>query len=187
MADHNYTPQQLDAFALEAQQGNSEAFEKLYNCFIDPIYRYVFYRTGREDALDLTETIFLKVWENLKSYRTGRKYFSAWIYRIAHNVVVDHYRLSKDTAPLGYDLPDDDRESDPLNLAEQNLNNDLLMKAISKMKKKYQQVIILKYINDLDNREIARIMRRTEGSLRILKFRALRVLRQILEEMNVRY
>jgi len=187
MSKNTYTPEQLDSIVLSAQQGQTEAFEKLYNAFVDQIYRYTYYRVGREDALDLTETVFLKVWENIKSYKTGRKYFSAWIYRIAHNIVVDHYRLNKETVELSYDVPDTDRESNPLRLAEQSLSNDVLMKAVSKLKKKYQQVIILKYINELDNREIAQIMRRSEGSLRILKFRALRALRQIMEDMNIRY
>lgn len=182
-----YTPEELDNLVRKAQDGGTEAFESLYNAFIDQIYRYIYYRTDREDALDLTETVFLKVWENIKSYKSGRKYFSAWIYRIAHNVVVDHYRLNKETVELSYDLPDEDRENDPLRVAEKSLNNEMLMKAVSKLKKKYQQIIILKYINDLDNREIARIMRRTEGNLRILKFRALRALRQILEDENIRY
>lgn len=184
---NTYTSEQLDDLVQRAQKGETEAFELLYNAFIDQIYRYIYYRTSKEDALDLTETVFLKVWENIGSYRCGRKYFSPWIYRIAHNAVVDHYRLNKETVELSYDIPDKEDNSHPLNLTENALNNEILMKAISKLKKKYQQVVILKYINDLDNREIARIMRRTEGNLRILKFRALRALRQILEDENIRY
>lgn len=185
--NNTYTPEQLDNLVRKAQQGETEAFESIYNAFIDQIYRYIYYRTDREDALDLTETVFLKVWENVSSYKCGRKYFSAWIYRIAHNVVVDHYRLNKESVELSYEIPDENRESHPINRTEKSLNNQVLMKAISKLKKKYQQIIILKYINELDNREIARIMRRTEGNLRILKFRALRALRQIMEDENIRY
>lgn len=184
---NTHTPKELDDLVRQAQDGHTEAFETLYNAFVDQIYRYIFYRTSKQDALDLTETVFLKVWENIGSYRTGRNYFSAWIYRIAHNAVVDHYRLSKETVELSYDIPDKDQHDHPLNITENSLNNEILMKAISKLKKKYQQIIILKYINDLDNREIARIMMRTEGNLRILKFRALRALRQILEDQNIRH
>lgn len=185
--NNTHTPQELDDLVCLAQEGKTEAFETLYNAFIDQIHRYIFYRTSKQDALDLTETVFLKVWENIRSYKSGRKYFSAWIYRIAHNAVVDHYRLKKETVELSYDIPDKDRSDHPLNLTENSLNNDILMKAVSKLKKKYQQIIILKYINDLDNREISRIMLRTEGNLRILKFRALKALRQILEDQNIRY
>lgn len=187
MKKHTFTPEELDGLVEQAQQGKTEAFEELYNAFVDKIYRYIYYRTNKEDALDLCETVFLKVWENLGSYKTGKNYFSAWIYRIAHNIVVDHYRLNKETVELSYDLPDEDKEMDPMKLAENTLNNDLLMEAIAQLKEKYQQIIILKYVNDLNNREIARIMNRTEGNLRILKFRALKALKQILKDMGAHY
>ncbi|MBU0668351.1 sigma-70 family RNA polymerase sigma factor [Patescibacteria group bacterium] len=186
MSEIKYSPEQLDAFVADAQRGKTEAFEKLYNAFVDQIYRYTYYRTGREDALDITENVFLKVWENIKSYRVGRRYFSSWIYRIAHNAVVDHYRLNKEAVELNFDIADEKRDADPVRIAEGSLSSEVLMKAISKLNRKHQQVIVLKYINELENREIAKIMRRTEGSLRILKLRALRALRRILEDMNMR-
>lgn len=187
MAKKNlHTPAKLDALVLDAKNGKTEAFEELYNSFVDQIYRYIYYRVKKEDALDLTETVFLKVWENLKSYKVGRKYFSAWIYRIAHNAVVDHYRLRKETAELQYDIPDEKKDSDPVVFVERGIGNEVLMKAVSKLKPKYQQIVILKYINELDNSEIARIMKRSEGNLRILKFRALKSLRQIMTDMNIR-
>jgi len=183
--NNTYTPKELDDLVRQAQQGKTEAFEKLYNAFVDKIYRYIYYRTNKEDALDLCETVFLKVWENIGSYKTGKKYFSPWVYRIAHNIVVDHYRLTKETVELSYDIPMEDREQDPMKLTENKLNNDVLMKAVSQLKEKYREVIILKYVNELSNREIARIMKRTEGNLRILKFRALKSLKQILKDMGV--
>lgn len=186
MSEKKYSPEQLDAFVADAQQGKTEAFEELYNSFVDQIYRYTYYRVGREDALDITEAVFLKVWENLGSYRVGRNYFSSWIYRIAHNAVVDHYRTNKESVELSFDIRDEKRDADPVRIAEGSLSGEVLMKAISKLKRRHQQVIVLKYINELENSEIASIMRRTEGSLRILKLRALRALRQVLDEMNIR-
>jgi len=186
MLEKKYSPEQIDAFVAEAQQGKTEAFEQLYNSFVDQIYRYTYYRTGREDALDITENVFLKVWENIRSYKVGRKYFSSWIYRIAHNAVVDHYRTNKEVAELSFDVADNKRAADPVRIASGVIGGENLMKAISKLNKKHQQVIVLKYINELENREIAMIMRKSEGSLRILKFRALKALRQIMEDMNER-
>lgn len=183
----DYTPEELDDFVTRAQQGDTDAFSELYHAFVDKIYRYVYYRVKHEDAMDLTEAIFLRVWEHIGSYKTGRNYFSSWIYRIAHNMVVDHYRMTRENVSLEYDLPDEKRESDPVDMTEQSLSHEALQLAIAKLKKKYQEVIVLYYINGLDNREIARIMSRTEGNLRILKFRALRSLRKVLEEMNIRY
>jgi len=181
------TPKQLDECVLKAQNGDTDSFAKIYDQFVDRIYKYVFFRVGREDALDLTEAVFLKVWENIKSYKTGRQYLSSWIYRIAHNAVVDHYRMSKQTVELTTNIPDEKQETNPIVLTERKLSQESLVKAISKLKKKYQQVIVLKYVNELDNKEIAKIMNKTEGGMRILKFRALKALRQIMEEMDVRY
>lgn len=172
-----------------AQGGDTDAFGELYDFYVDNIYKYIFFKVDKEEALDLTENVFLKAWENLKSYRKVKnKYFSSWLYRIAHNIVVDYYRVRKETVDIAdMPLPDEKRMNDPVVLAEQSLSQDMLKKAISKLNKKYQQVILLKYISGLDNREIARIMKRSEGNLRILKFRALKSLRQILENMNIKY
>ena len=189
MAKKNLTTGEIEVLVEQAQDGDSASFAKLYDFFVDPIYRYVFFKVRKEDALDLTENIFLKVWENLKSYRRveGKNGFSSWVYRIAHNTVVDYYRLEKEYAELDVNVPDGNRHNDPVTLTEQNLGRDTLKKAISKLKKVYQQVILLKYINELENHEIARVMSRSEGSVRILKFRALRALKEVLENMRINY
>lgn len=187
MPKNSLTNEQIEDLVVKAQNADIDAFGKLYDHFIDQIYRYVYFKVGKDEALDLTENVFLKTWENLKSYRKGDKQFSSWLFRIAHNVVVDHYRLSKESLSLDMDLPDNKRQNDPIVLTEQKLGSESLRKAIGKLKKKYQQIIILKYINELENYEIARVMHRSEGSLRILKFRALKALKQILENMNVNY
>jgi len=189
MAKRDLTAEQIEDLAEKAKMGDTASFAMLYDCFVDPIYRYVFFRVKKDDALDLTENIFLKVWENIRSYRSaeGRGTFSSWIYRIAHNTVVDHYRLQKEYAELDANVADEKRQNDPVQVTEQNLGRETLKKAVSKLKKAYQQIILLKYINELENHEIARIMKRSEGSIRILKFRALRALRDVLENMRINY
>ncbi|MFO0780659.1 MAG: RNA polymerase sigma factor [Candidatus Gracilibacteria bacterium] len=177
---------EINILVQKAQTGDTEAFAKLYDIFIQPVYRYVYYKVRKDDALDLTESVFLKVWEHLKSYSKLKGAFSSWVFKIAHNVVVDHYRLQREHVDIdAIDLPDENRESDPKFITENRLNQDLLRQALSKLKKKYQDVLVLRYINGLEHREIARIMRRSEGSLRILKFRALQSLKKIMEDMNI--
>jgi len=187
MADKVLIAEETDILAEKAQKGDAQAFAKIYDMYVDQIYRYIFFRVDKDEALDLTENVFLKVWENIKSYKAGKRYFSSWIYKIAHNLVVDSYRLKKHVEPLESYIPDEKRESDPVFLTERKLTRDTLIKAIGKLRKKYQQVILLKYINEMDNEEIARIMNKSEGGLRILKYRALKALRLVLEEMNVKY
>ena len=177
---------EINELVIKAQAGDTAAFAKLYDIFIQPIYRYVFFKVKKNDALDLTEAVFLKVWENLRSYNKLKGAFSSWIFKIAHNTVVDHYRASREHVDLdAVVLPDESREADPKFLTENRLNQALLNKALGKLKKKYQDILLLHYVNGLDNREISRIMRRSEGSLRILKFRALQSLKKIMEDMNI--
>lgn len=187
MAQPQLDKQQVEDLVQKAQEGDTEAFGKLYDLFVDPLYRYIFFRIGKEEALDLTENVFLKIWQALHSYKIGSLHFSSWIFRIAHNAVVDFYRLHKEDLPLDYELPETNRSQDPVVLTEQKLSHEVLQKAIAKLSKKYQQIITLKYINELDNEEIARILKKNEGSLRILKFRALKALKKILESMNIHY
>ena len=169
-----------------AQTGDTEAFARLYDIFIQPVYRYIYYKVAKEEALDLTESVFLKVWEHLKSYSKLKGAFSSWVFKIAHNVVVDHYRVQREHVDLDdVVLQDENRESDPRFMTENSLNQDLLRKALSKLKKKYQDVLVLRYVNGLEHREIARVMKRSEGSMRILKFRALQALKKVLEDMNI--
>jgi RNA polymerase sigma-70 factor, ECF subfamily len=187
MAAKGLNPTQIEQLVSLAQKGDTDSFAKLYDLYVDQIYRYIYFRVKHEDALDLTENVFLKVWENIKSYKTGRKYFTSWVYKIAHNTVVDHYRLSKPVDSLDISVPDEKKDIDPIVLTERKINNENLSKALKKLKKRYQQIIILKYINELENEEIAKIMNKSEGSLRILKFRALKALRQVMDEMRVKF
>lgn len=189
MAVRDLSSEEIEKLVEKAQNGDTASFAALYDFFVDPIYRYVYFKVKKDDALDLTENIFLKIWENLGSYRRsdGRATFSSWVYRIAHNVVVDHYRTSKEYAELDVNTADDKRHNDPVQITEQKLGREVLKKAVSKLKRAYQQVILLKYINELENHEIARIINKSEGSVRILKFRALRALKEILENMKIGY
>lgn len=171
------------------QKGDREAFAKLYDFFVDKIYKYFYYKTtSQEEAFDLTETVFLKVWENAKSYKKKLgSSFSSWVFRIAHNLLVDHYRLNKPSAELDVNQADQRIESSPVFLAEQSLSRRSLHSALGKLKDAYKEVITLAYINGLDNSEVAEVMKKSEGSLRVLKFRALKELKRILQEMGIKY
>ena len=181
--------QEIERLVLKIQQGDHDAFARLYDIFIDPIYRYVYYRVNQNDAEDLTEVVFLKVWENILQYKKQKSTFAAWIFRIAHNLVVDHYRATKDRAPdeLSPNLPDTDRQHNPVRSAQDTLDKQILKKAMVNLKKQYQEIIIYKFVNDFSNQEIAEILNKSEGSLRILQFRALKALKKELIDMGVKY
>src|SRR5512137_2072325 len=93
-------PPEEDLIA-RAVQGDADAFGDLYERYLARIYRYTFYRVNDvADAEDLTEVVFLKAWKALGDYRAGVVPFGAWLYRIAHNVIIDRHRTRKETLPL---------------------------------------------------------------------------------------
>lgn len=179
---------EIERLVVEAQKGSEEAFAKLYDLFVSPLYRYVYFRCNGADAEDLLTTIFMKVWMNLKKYRFQEHSFSAWVFRIAHNVVIDFYRashLNQPAAPLDENHQDPKKENHSSNRTEQHMNREMLKQAIPKLKEPYQQIIVLKFLNEMENDELAEILGKSENSLRILQYRALRQLRKILNEMGV--
>ncbi len=157
-----------------ARSGDQEAFGQLYQQYYQPIYRYVFYRVNhQQDAEDLTEKIFLKAWERLPGYR-GDASFKSWVYRIAHTIVIDHYRTRKRPLPLNEasSLADGRPDFETTLMAQEKIER---LKAImSRLSPLDQQVLTLRFINGLSTGETAQILGRTIGSVRVLQHRALK-------------
>jgi RNA polymerase sigma-70 factor (ECF subfamily) len=170
---------EVQALVERAASGSFGAFGEIYNIFLDRIYRYVFYQVkDRMTAEDLTEEIFLKVWEAMGKYKQKNSSFSAWLYRIAHNHVVDYFRTRRQHVALEdvtTSAPDN-----PEHEAEEKAMQQELAEVISSLPPRQKQVIILKFIEGLDNGEIARITGKREGAIRMLQMRALMALRQKL-------
>lgn len=158
-----------------AVQGDAEAFGDLYELHLDAIYRYVYYRlSNHQDTEDLTERVFLKAWENMPGYRVGKTPFRAWLYRIAHNTVIDHYRAQQEALPLSEDLSIVDTSID---LEQQLLlkeRSERLAKVISRLSPDHQHVLILRFIEGLSTKEVAQILNRSVGGVRVLQHRALK-------------
>jgi RNA polymerase sigma-70 factor (ECF subfamily) len=177
----------IETWVEQVQKGDMHSFARIYDHFSDRIYKYFYFKSSQEEAFDLTENLFLKVWDNIKGYRRkSGSSFTSWIYRIAHNLLVDHYRFDKPAAELDTEQADQRHDNSPVFLAEQSLSRQSLRSALSKLKEGYREVITLAYINGLDNDELALILNKSEGTLRVLKFRALRELKKILAEMGIK-
>lgn len=162
------------------------AFGALYDRFLDRVYRYLYYRVGnRPDAEDLAEQVFTKAWDAIPRFRWQGKPFLAWLYRLAHNVLVDHVRTHKPVISL-------DNDDRPIEIAsdastrelERQLDADLLGRAISQLTADQQQVIVLRFIEGYDSVQIARIMDKREGAIRALQLRALLRLRRVLDKQG---
>lgn len=172
-----------DRFLLErAQAYDVIALGEIYDRYAPRIYKYIYYRLGNADlAEDLTSNVFTKMLEAIQSDKAWRVSFSAWLYRIAHNMVVDHFRRR----PKDRELPLDERlvasDIDPEVAAEITLTGERLKKAVNRLTYDQAQVIILKFVEGMSNGDVAKVLDKTEGAVKSLQYRALAALRRQLE------
>lgn len=166
-----------------AQAGETEAFGELYERYVTQIFRYIRSRVSLErDAEDLTETVFMRSFEALDSYEERGHPYSAFLYQVARNVLVDHYRQTEDQEPLDDDRPlAAETAVDP----ELNLQEDEQVKrikaAMEQLPPDYQEVIRLRVLMELPTATAAQWLDRSEGAVRVLLYRALKSLRGELE------
>ena len=177
------TDQEIERLVVEAQSGNTEAFGDIYDHFFDSIYRHVYYKVSESYVEDTVGVIFIKAWENIQKYKKTVG-FRAWLFRIAHNTIIDHYRTHKQDLELSENVEDARLLHNPNVQTERKLVSKYVHKAISKLKKSHQQIVILKFIDEIPNNEISQILKISEANVRTLQFRALRKLRSIIEEME---
>ena len=171
-----------------ARKRDQVAFAALYDQFLGPVYRYVFYRVGhRADAEDLSEQVFLQAWAAIDRFRWQNKPFLAWLYALAHNAVIDWRRRTKPAQSLDDDVyPLDPESPSAAQAMTQWLDAELLAAAMSGLTPEQQQVINLKFIEGFDTAQVARLMAKREGTIRALQLRALRSLRRELERQGER-
>lgn len=166
-----------------AAKGSGEAFGQLYQIYVDRIYNYIYYKTGHSvDAEDLTEQVFIKSWEAIRRFRFEGKPFAAWLFKVARNVVIDHYRTRKNNTDLSEVISAIAHDGDPEAFAQRRATAQVLMTAIRRLTDEQQQVILLKFIDGMDNTEISATMGKKEGAIRALQYRALLALQRILQD-----
>lgn len=180
--------EQIEQLVQKVQKGDMQAFAKIYDHYVDKVYKYYYFKTTQEEAFDLTENLFLKVWENIRQYKKKEgSSFAAWLFRIAHNLLIDFYRADPPSAEIDPQHPDQNRDNNPIFMAEQSLSRGSLKTALAKLKESHREIITFAFINGLSNEEIGQLLDKNEGALRVLKFRALRELKRVLEEMGIKY
>jgi RNA polymerase sigma-70 factor (ECF subfamily) len=170
----------IDA-VIKAKQGDNDAFNLIYSELFAPLFRYVYFRVSRrEEAEDLAQAAFLKIWSALPDFEiTGRGQFISWCFAIARNLVIDFWKKKKETSledlriqPVAEENPED--------LIDNREAGELVKKAILSLSDDQQEVIILKFINDLSNKEIAELLSENEEVIRQRQSRALKELRKII-------
>lgn len=171
----------VDSLVRKSQEGDSNAFSDLYDIYFSQIHKYVYYKVSDDYVDDLVATVFIKTWTQIKKYQKSKYRFSAWLFRIAHNTVIDHYRTHKKHYELE-EIVSDEKTMNPQDFAEQQLNGERVQRAVRSLDKKYQEVIILKFMNELSNTEVSKVLGTSESNIRTLQFRALKKLKSKLEE-----
>jgi len=167
-----------------AQQGDRAALEELYLIHFDRIYSYLHVSVGnRHDAEDLTTQTFMKMLEAIGKFRWQSAPFSAWLFRIAHNLAMDHFRANK-RWQLEEDVPEP--EPDETTSAEaaafESIDRKSMLELIEELSHEQQQVLTLKFVFNFANAEAATILGKTEGAIKSLQHRALVSLQKQIEK-----
>ena len=169
---------------IERAKADPDAFGELYERYVTRIYNYIYYRTGNHhDAEDVTARVFQRALQHIPNYVNRGLPFSAWLYRIAHNLVVNWHRdrgrrkvIPLDDIPLG-----SLRADAPERITESREEHDLLLASIHTLPDDRQQLLVLKFVEHLSNAEIGTIMGRSEGAVKSLYHRTLLSLRSEIE------
>ena len=158
-----------------AQQGDRDALEELYLIHFDRIYSYLHMSVGnKHDAEDLTTQTFLKMLESINRFRWQSAPFSAWLFRIAHNLAMDHFRARRRWQPEE-EVPEPPGSEEPSAELEamQSIGRQSMMELIEKLSPEQQQVLTLKFVFNFPNADVATILEKTEGAIKSLQHRAL--------------
>ncbi len=179
-SSQNKNPE-LTNLVQKAILGDETAFGQIYDLYFEKIYRFVFYRVNhRETAEDLVAETFIRVWGKLSSIE-GPDTFSAWLFQIARNLVIDYYRSRRLTVDL-YNLENileyEDQMIEKTNLGFEEA---AFLEALKNLSPDQQIVIKLKFLDELENHEIAKILNKSEGAIRVIQHRAINELKNLLK------
>ena len=177
-----------DETIRRARELDPGALAEIYERYFEGIYRYLYTRLGHQaDAEDLTEQVFLKMVDAIPGYKLKGVPFSSWLYRIAHNLLVDRYRRSgREPVELQDHVQDRRSYGDPEVSLQTNEDRAELFQAIRKLTPEQQQVIAMRFIDNLDVDEVASLMGRRPGAIHSMQHRALASLQRLLKESRRR-
>ena len=171
---------------IQRAKHEAEAFGILYERYVERIYNYVYYRVGSaEDAQDLTARVFYRALAHIGDYNDRGAPFAAWLYRIAHNLVANFHRDQSRRREVRLDDADvltlAEKKEGPAQWAERDDDARTLLQAVRQLPPERQELLILKFVDELSNAEISRILGRSEGAVKSLYHRTLIALRDALE------
>lgn len=164
------------------------AFAEVYDLYVDEIYRFIYYKVGnsKEEAEDLTSSVFLKTWNHLLENKRKGDSLRPLLYKIARNTVIDHYRKkaveTREMLEAGQTLDSAGDERRELLAVEAKEDWRLISERLGELKDEYREVIMMRFIEELSISEIAAALDKTRGNVRVTIYRALKALRELLAE-----
>jgi len=177
----NYQVPDEASLIRRAKQHDEEAFAQLYEGYFDKIYRYVALRIGdRVEAEDIAQQVFLNAIKAISSYKWQGVPFSAWLFRIAHNQVVDYFRKKAKRPSLQLEEGIIAGDDDPPSAVDRKLNMERLTVAARNLTAAQQQVISLRFAGEMSVSEVAQAMGKSEGAVKALQHSAILALRKLL-------
>jgi len=175
--------QDEEGLIRRAQKKDQEAFAEIYERYFDRIYRYIFFRIGDAlEAEDMTQQVFLKVLESIGSFKWRSIPLGAWLFRIAHNQMVDYLRkkTKRATVPFEPHLVANEDGDDPHRMLEQKLESEQLSAAMRGLTEAQREVISLRFSSELSVAEVARVLGKSPGAVKALQHNAIVALRKQL-------
>lgn len=169
-----------------AKSGDKSAITELYQQYKPEIYRYLYYKVGKAQlAEDLTADVFIRVLENLHQYQPRTAPFQAWVFRIARNLTIDHYRRmnTRNHLYLNESLPSE--QGDPEAAADRSLTVNQLQHALRRLTDDQSDVIILRFIADMPIKQVAQALNKSESAVKALQARGLEALQRILRQREL--
>lgn len=174
---------------FRAKNKDPEAFSEIYDLYVERIYRFIFFKVANaEDAQDLTSEVFLKTWQYINDGKEVKN-LNAFFYKIARNLVIDYYRkksLSQTNVSLENENENLEGQIKAAKSETENLETKLAMEGVEKklreLKDEYREAIILHYVDELSIKEIAEVLDKKKGAVRVLLFRALNTLKDLMDE-----
>ena len=173
--------QDEESLVRRAQKRDAEAFAQLYENYFDKIYRYVVLKIGsKTEAEDVTQQVFLNALQSISSFKWKGRPFSAWLFRIAHNQIVDYLRKKTRQATVPLDESLASASSNPGLAAEHSLDVEQLLSATRQLTEAQREVISLRFSSELSIAQVAKIMGKSQGAVKALQHSAIVALRKAL-------
>ena len=169
----------------KAIEGEASAFGLLYDIYQPKIYRFVILKIShREEAEDLTHQVFLTAWEKLDTFEYQDLPLSSWLFRIARNKVIDHYRTRKSQVSID-EVPEEIlgiTEEDASDAVTKRMNLQKVWDALKQLSEEQQEVLVLRFVEELTYKEIADVTSKTPGAARVLQHRAIKRLKELIHD-----